>query len=77
MNDNAICIGGDVIESQKKREPWKDKAIEPKGPAAISKIGSSIEIETIKDDDEYVEHIARENFGLIMDGEEYIIEDPE
>ena len=49
MNDNAICIGGDVIESQKKREPWKDKAIEPKGPAAISKIGSSIEIETIKD----------------------------
>ena len=35
------------------------------------------EIETIKDDDEYVEHIARENFGLIMDGEEYIIEDPE
>ena len=24
------------------------------------------EIETIKDDDEYVEHIARENFGLIM-----------
>ena len=25
------------------------------------------EIETIKDDDEYVEHIARENFGLIMD----------
>ena len=35
------------------------------------------EIETIKNDDEYVEHIARENFGLIMDGEEYIIEDPE
>ena len=35
------------------------------------------EIEIIKDDDEYVEHIARENFGLIMDGEEYIIEDPE
>ena len=24
------------------------------------------EIETIKDDDEYVEHIARENFGLIL-----------
>ena len=35
------------------------------------------EIEVIKDDDEYVEHIARENFGLIMDGEEYINEDPE
>ena len=35
------------------------------------------EIEIIKDDDEYVEHVARENFGLIMDGEEYIIEDPE
>ena len=35
------------------------------------------EIEIIKDDDEYVEHVARENFGLIMDGEDYIIEDPE
>lgn len=35
------------------------------------------EIILLKNNDEYVEHIARENLGLIKEGEEYIDEDPE
>lgn len=35
------------------------------------------EIILLKNNDEYVEHIARENLGLIKEGEEYIDEEPE
>ena len=35
------------------------------------------EIMLLKNNDEYVEHIARENLGLIKEGEEYIDEQPE
>ena len=35
------------------------------------------EIKLLKNNDEYVEHIARENLGLIKEGEEYIDEQPE
>lgn len=35
------------------------------------------EIILLKNNDEYVEHIARENLGLIKEGEEYIDEQPE
>ena len=35
------------------------------------------EIKLLKNNDEYVEHIARENLGLIKEGEEYIDEEPE
>ena len=47
-------------------------------------IKSSVENETLKDEikllknnDEYVEHVARENLGLIKEGEEYIDEEPD
>ncbi len=35
------------------------------------------EIKLLKNNDEYVEHVARENLGLIKDGEEYIDEEPD
>ena len=35
------------------------------------------EIKLLKNNDEYVEHVARENFGLIKEGEEYIDEEPD
>ena len=35
------------------------------------------EIKLLKNNDEYVEHIARENLGLIKEGEEYIDEKPD
>mgnify|MGYP001402360583 FL=1 len=35
------------------------------------------EITLLKNNDEYVEHIARENLGLIKDEEEYIDDEPE
>ena len=35
------------------------------------------EIILLKNNNEYVEHIARENLGLIKEGEEYIDEQPE
>ena len=35
------------------------------------------EIELLKNNDEYVEHIARENLGLIKEEEEYINDEPE
>ena len=35
------------------------------------------EIKSLKNNDEYVEHVARENFGLIKEGEEYIDEEPD
>ncbi|MBA87501.1 MAG: hypothetical protein CMB29_05510 [Euryarchaeota archaeon] len=35
------------------------------------------EIILLKNNDEYVEHIARENLGLIKESEEYIDEEPE
>ena len=35
------------------------------------------EISLLKNNDEYVEHIARENLGLIKDEEEYIDDEPE
>ena len=34
------------------------------------------EIKLLKNNDEYVEHVARENLGLIKEGEEYIDEEP-
>ena len=35
------------------------------------------EIKLLKNNDEYVEHVARENLGLIKEGEEYIDEKPD
>ncbi|MEC8097277.1 MAG: septum formation initiator family protein [Pseudomonadota bacterium] len=35
------------------------------------------EIKLLKNNDEYVEHVARENLGLIKEGEEYIDEEPD
>lgn len=35
------------------------------------------EIMLLKNNDEYVEHIARENLGLVKEGEEYIDEEPD
>lgn len=35
------------------------------------------EIQLIKDNDEYVELIAREELGLVKEGEEYIDDEPE
>ena len=35
------------------------------------------EIKLLKNNDEYVEHIARENLGLVKEGEEYIDEEPD
>ena len=35
------------------------------------------EIKLLKNNDEYVEHVARENLGLIKEGEEYIEEEPD
>ena len=35
------------------------------------------EIILLKNNDEYVEHVARENLGLIKEGEEYIDEEPD
>lgn len=35
------------------------------------------EIILLKNNDEYVEHIARENLGLVKEGEEYIDEEPD
>ena len=35
------------------------------------------EISNLKNNEEYVEHIARENLGLIKEDEIYIDEDPE
>ena len=35
------------------------------------------EIKLLKNNDEYVEHVARENFGLIKEGEEFIDEEPD
>ena len=35
------------------------------------------EIMLLKNNDEYVEHVARENLGLIKEGEEYIDEEPD
>tara|TARA_E500000178_G_scaffold55188_1_gene51480 strand:- start:277 stop:573 length:297 start_codon:yes stop_codon:yes gene_type:complete len=35
------------------------------------------EISLLKNNDEYVEHIARENLGLIKEEEEYINDEPE
>lgn len=35
------------------------------------------EIKLLKSNDEYVEHVARENLGLIKEGEEYIDEEPD
>ena len=35
------------------------------------------EINLLKNNDEYVEHIARENLGLIREEEEYINDEPE
>lgn len=35
------------------------------------------EIQFIKDNDEYVELIAREELGLVREGEEYIDDEPE
>ncbi len=35
------------------------------------------EIKFLKNNDEYVEHVARENLGLIKEGEEYIDEEPD
>ena len=35
------------------------------------------EIRLLKNNEEYVEHIARENLGLIKEGEEYIDEEPD
>ena len=35
------------------------------------------EIKLLKNNDEYVEHVARENLGLVKEGEEYIDEEPD
>ena len=35
------------------------------------------EIKLLKNNDEYVEHVGRENLGLIKEGEEYIDEEPD
>tara|TARA_B100000886_G_scaffold94267_1_gene62406 strand:- start:2932 stop:3228 length:297 start_codon:yes stop_codon:yes gene_type:complete len=35
------------------------------------------EIKLLKNNDEYVEHVARENLGLIKQGEEFIDEEPD
>ena len=35
------------------------------------------EIMLLKNNDEYVEHVARENLGLVKEGEEYIDEEPD
>ena len=35
------------------------------------------EIKLLKNNDEYVEHVARENLGLIKEGEVYIDEEPD
>ena len=35
------------------------------------------EIKLLKNNDEYIEHVARENLGLIKEGEEYIDEEPD
>ena len=35
------------------------------------------EIKLLKNNDEYVEHVARENLGLIKEAEEYIDEEPD
>ena len=35
------------------------------------------EIKLLKNNDKYVEHVARENLGLVKEGEEYIDEEPD
>ena len=35
------------------------------------------EIKLLKNNDEYVEHVARENLGLVKEGEKYIDEEPD
>ena len=35
------------------------------------------EIKLLKNNDEYVEHVARENLGLVKEGEEYFDEEPD
>ena len=35
------------------------------------------EIKLLKNNDEYVEHVARENLGLVKEAEEYIDEEPD
>ena len=35
------------------------------------------EIMLLKNNDDYVEHVARENLGLVKEGEEYIDEEPD
>ena len=48
-------------------------------PIEISDENESLkeEISLLKNNDEYVEHIARENLGLIKEEEEYINDEPE
>ena len=72
-----ILYGQFSLNENKKIESLLDK--KEKELIEISTENESLkeEINLLKNNDEYVEHIARENLGLIREEEKYINDEPE
>ena len=72
-----ILYGQFSLNENKKIESLLDK--KEKELIEISTENESLkeEINLLKNNDEYVEHIARENLGLIKEEEKYINDEPE
>ena len=72
-----IIFGQFSFQENEKLETLIDKKEDEL--VKISKENETLkdEIKLLKNNDEYVEHIARENLGLVKEGEEYIDEEPD
>ena len=72
-----IFFGQFSFQENEKLETLIDKKEDELMKISEEKETLKDEIKLLKNNDEYVEHIARENLGLVKEGEEYIDEEPD
>ena len=72
-----IFFGQFSFQENEKLETLIDKKEDELIKISVENETLKDEIKLLKNNDEYVEHVARENLGLIKEGEEYIDEEPD
>ena len=72
-----IFFGQFSFHENEKLETLIDKKEDELVKISVENETLKDEIKLLKNNDEYVEHVARENLGLIKEGEEYIDEEPD
>ena len=72
-----ILYGQFSLNENKKLESLLNKKEKELIEISIENESLKEEIDLLKNNDEYVEHIARENLGLIREEEKFINDEPE